>query len=367
MRIAIVVPYVWQVRGNRLAFSLAKELAAHHDVVVLVEAIHDRIIDDVRRQLSPAALWFLRRTRSTSVSNRKLLARQLSRGGDRRISQSLREFHVGSPLDWVVSFANEGHWVGDYVSRWQASNRPRTALVMMDPIDQIFLLARDRPNPRVREFLLPLYPILHQIEAGRIRRFDRLFSISRWISELCVSLYGRRPMASLAAVDAEVFRPLPGIDGSPPYIAVPTVSIGPVEEPLLRSLFENGLPLVTYGPRAIQGIPHRGYLPDPELVSFLNGARLTLFLFDYEGLGLVPLESLAVGTPVVTQPKGGPLAELSENRFVRFADDPATLLSHCRRLLDEPKTSGLVNEVRSGIGDHFVSEVALRWARNLES
>lgn len=367
MRIAIVVPWVWQVRGNRLAFSLAKGLAAHEEVVVFVELIQERIIDEVRRQLSPAELRFLRTTWSGRVKNWRLLVRQLARAGDSRISQKLRQEHAGSPFDWVICFANEGHWIGQYVSRWSVARRPRTGLVMMDPIDQIFLLARDRPNPGLRKLFTPLYPMLHRREASRIESFDRLFSISRWVSQLCVSLYGREPAASLAAVDAELFRPSIHVDGAKPYIAVPTVSVGPKEAPLLRSLFESGLPLITYGPRGLPGIPHRGFLSDPDLVSFLQGARLTLFLFDYEGLGLVPIESLAVGTPVVTQPRGGPWAELSGNRFVRFADDPAAVLSHCQSLLSDPKTISSVGEIRSSVTDLFASEVSIRWMKNLES
>lgn len=367
MRIAVVVPYVWRVHGNRLAFSLARGLAASHEVTVYVEALQDRINDEVRNQLAPASLRFLRTTRAEGVTNWQLLVRQLARGGDRRISKALRHDHEASRYDWIVNFANEGHWIGSYVSAWEGRTRPRTGLVMMDPIDQVFLLARERPNRRLRELLMPLYPILHQIEAHRIQQFDRLFSISGWVSQLCTFLYGITPAASLAAVDGDLFQPSPRVDTANPYIAVPTVSVGPEEEKTLRFLFDDGLPLVTYGPRAVQGIPHRGFLPEVELVPFLQGARVTLFVFDYEGLGLVPLESLAVGTPVVTQPKGGPLAELSGNRFVRFAGDPLSMSNQCKSLLEEPKTSNLASEVRSTVSDYFAPTVAARWARYLES
>jgi hypothetical protein len=237
----------------------------------------------------------------------------------------------------------------------------------MDPMDQVFLLARERPHPRLRELLSPLYPALRQMEAQRIRRFDRLFSISRWVSQLCAFLYGLTPVASLAAVDGELFQPPNQIDNSNPYIAVPTISVGTDGETTLRRLFESGLPLVTYGPRAIPGVPHRGFLPESELVSFLQRARLTLFVFDYEGLGLVPLESLAVGTPVVTQPKGGPLVELSGNRFVRFASDLSGMLNECNSLMSAPKTDNLVSEARSTVSEYFAPVVATRWARYLES
>lgn len=48
-----------------------------------------------------------------------------------------------------------------------------------------------------------------------------------------------------------------------------------------------------------------GYVPDDQLPVLYSSADVTLFTSNYEGFGLVFLESLAAGTPVVGAPVGG--------------------------------------------------------------
>jgi len=47
-------------------------------------------------------------------------------------------------------------------------------------------------------------------------------------------------------------------------------------------------------------------IPTPELVKLYGNARLTLFIFNQEPFGYVPVESLAAGTPVLTLNEQGP-------------------------------------------------------------
>jgi glycosyltransferase involved in cell wall biosynthesis len=366
LRIAVVVPIIKRVHGNRLSLCLARELSRAHDVTVYTETALESIVPEVQKQVAPAGFRVLRTTINPRLSNLELLRRQLQRGPDRRISNALIADHRTNAFDWIVVFADEGHWIADYVSSWSGSKRPRTALVLMDPIEQIFLLSRDRPFVAARHLMMPLYPPLHWIESLRIREFDNVYSISRWTSELSSFLYGIGPTISLAAVDADLFKCPSGIDDSEPYVAVPTVSLRPADDKLVTDISRRGIPVVTFGPRGIPGIPHRGFLSDSELVSFLAGARSTLFLFDYEGLGLLPLESLAVGTPVITLPDGGPFVELRDNPFVQFADDEGSLAQLCEQSLGKSRSARDCNQIRSSVRDYFASAVAVRWSRTLD-
>jgi len=366
VRVAIVVPLIKKVHGNRLSFCLARGLARSNEVTVYAETALDRLVPEVEKQVAPAGFRALRTTSSPRSTNLELLSHQLRRGPDRRLSDCLHADHRTKPFDWVVVFANEGHWIASYVASWSESNRPRTALALLDPIEQIFLLARDRPLPIARQLLMPLYPVLHRIESQRIRRFDRVFPISRWVSELGSFLYGITPADSLAALDSDLFTPPAQVDDSTPYVAVPTMSLRPSDGDLVRAVARGGIPLTTFGPKEVSGVPHRGFLPDRELVSFLAGARATLFLFDYEALGLLPLESLAVGTPVVTLPSGGPFIELRENPFVSFANDVEGLTRLCNRFLREPRAVRDPDRIRASVREYFASEVSVRWARSLE-
>lgn len=365
MRIAVVVPVVKRVQGNRLAFSLSRALARSHDVTVYTETAFDGIVAEVERQVAPARYRALRVTSSDRLSNLNLFLRQLRRGPDRRISDALRADHRAKPFDAVVVFANEGHWVAEYLAAWTEPARPTTVLVLMDPIEQVFLLARDRPFAKARQLFVPFYSALHAMESRRVHSFDLVFSISRWVAELASFLYGIATLEPVAAVDAELFQCSAPIDDATPYVAVPTASLRPSDRGLLARLYQQGVPLVTCGTRAVPGIPHRGFLPDSELVTFLAGARSTLFLFDYEGLGLLPLESLAVGTPVVTLPHGGPFRELQNNPFVRFGDDAETLARLCKESLGYRRSGREPERIRASIGSYFADEVAARWGRVL--
>ena len=50
-------------------------------------------------------------------------------------------------------------------------------------------------------------------------------------------------------------------------------------------------------------IIYKEYLSGRDLVKLYNAADLTIYLSDYEGFGLPPLESIACGTPVITSRK----------------------------------------------------------------
>jgi len=50
-------------------------------------------------------------------------------------------------------------------------------------------------------------------------------------------------------------------------------------------------------------IVRQEYLPGKDLIKLYNAADLTIYLSDYEGFGLPPLESIACGTPVITSKK----------------------------------------------------------------
>jgi phosphatidylinositol alpha-1,6-mannosyltransferase len=60
-----------------------------------------------------------------------------------------------------------------------------------------------------------------------------------------------------------------------------------------------------------------GYVPDDELPLLYASADVTLFTSNYEGFGLVFLESLASGTPVIGTRVGG-IPDLVENGVTGF-------------------------------------------------
>jgi glycosyltransferase involved in cell wall biosynthesis len=99
---------------------------------------------------------------------------------------------------------------------------------------------------------------------------------------------------------------------------------------------------------AIAASPHRdrivrlGSIPDADRWGLLRGATVVAYPSIYEGFGLVPLEAMAVGTPVVATDVGaigevvGDAAELVAPR------DPEALASALARVLDDDDRQRLV-------------------------
>lgn len=362
MKIAVVTPYVARVFGNRAAFAVARELAREHEVTVHAHTVDQRVLGEVERLLAPAKFTALHTTSIRCLSMSRLLWWQLSRGSDRALARALEQEHARAPLDVVIVVADEGHWLGGYVRQWSARTKPITVLCVLELLDHSFLLGYDRPWANLRRLAAPVYPLVHAMEARRLAAFDRLTSISRWTSELLDYLYGLPSAASLAVYDDRLFQ-ISGSAAVPegaPYLAVPTAALDARSSPVIARLHANGVPLRTFGPRPVPGVPHEGFLADEEMVRLLAGARATLFLFDYEALGLLPIESLAVGTPVITYPRQGPHAEHWNNPNVRFATSYPEIRATAQELLERPKDRPTIEACERSVAEYRPAAVVSR-------
>lgn len=338
MRIAIVTPLVTRVFGNRCAFVIARELARSHDVTLMAHSVSEDIVPEVRRQIGAARLDCIRTIPPARQNMGRLFYWQLTRGADRALAGRLRRGTDAGAFDAVVVFADEGHWIGPYLANWPPAERPVTAVCLLELVDHPFLLRATRPNPTLRRLAMPAYPLVHFLEAGRLRSFDLRFGTSRWASTQAEYLYGEPTDGELSAYDDSLFSPPETPVPGEPYLALPTASLDARGLSAVRQLTSSGIRLVAFGPQAAPGAENRGYLSDSEMVELLRSARGTLILFDYEALGLMPIESLATGTPVITEPHQGPLLEHRGNPFVQFATDHPSRLAACRQLLTQAKT-----------------------------
>ncbi len=340
-RFVVVVPLLEEIQGNRHALAIAAELARTFDVSVVAWSATRGAVDDARR-LAPGVsveALHLRPPRGRRMS--RFLISQFRRRLDREVASYLLRSHQERPIAHILVGGNEGHWLAEYVRAWPGgpAGRPSVSVLILDLVDGVYLLRHNRPYPIIRELLAPLHALLHWCERERLRLFDQRFVNSRWTASLLEALYGWTPDGNLACIDTRTFGPGPVVsEGTSGYLALPTASLGGHDPALARRLRADGVPLVAYGPRSLEGVDYRGFLEEPELVRLLQTARATLFLFDYEALGMIPLESLACGTPVITRPEQGPGLELRGNPGVRFFRTYPELLRACRELLTHPPT-----------------------------
>ena len=86
----------------------------------------------------------------------------------------------------------------------------------------------------------------------------------------------------------------------------------------VRMLLDTGLPITMFGSKSAGWVMKRlqlhrypnahllGYVTDPELCDLYSNARFVAFPFTEEPFGLIPLESMACGTPILTYNDQGP-------------------------------------------------------------
>jgi hypothetical protein len=358
VRLAVVTPYVASVLGNRGAFVIARELAQSHDVTVFAHTVSSRILEEVRSLVAPARLDVLHTPSIPPAGMGRLLWLQLVRGPDRSLARRLQAAHEQAPLDGIFVRSDEGHWIGTSVREWATTNRPVTVLGVLELIDHPFLLRRDRGYPALRSLTAPVYPWMHRIEADRLRSFDALVTNSRWTTTLLGYLYGLPVAGEVDAYDDARFTPGAAPSSVDPYVAVPTASLDARTVPWVERLAQDRVPLRLYGPRTGGSVATEGFLPEPRMIDLIRGARATLFLFDYEAFGLIPVESLALGTPVITLPKQAPYEEHRSNPNVRFVRSYPEALAACREALRSPKTSATTSGCQASVARYRPSVAA---------
>jgi glycosyltransferase involved in cell wall biosynthesis len=102
---------------------------------------------------------------------------------------------------------------------------------------------------------------------------------------------------------------------------VPLVIAAKMNEPSERAFFEEAI-----RPALGNGIEYVGEVGHEEKVRLLQGARATLFPIEWEEpAGLVPLESMACGTPVVATRRGAMPEVVRDGVSGLVVDGPAEL------------------------------------------
>jgi len=330
-----VAPWLHGILGHRIDLNLARELANRGARVdFFSEWIDQPSVDPVKAALGRATLRLGRAVPSDRTSYAKFARVQYSRSLDRRVAERIAALHAETPYDVVYLIANESHWLPTYVRKRLSKPRPVVAVNVRNIVEDPFMLGYERPWKLLRTLLSPLYPLIHQVEVQRLRQFDTVFSNSDWTSILLDYFYGIRDSPVLSMVDGGFYETPLAVTGteSESYVAVPTAALDRSGERLVREISESVPNLRTFGKRSVAGVPHAGFLLDAELAPFLANATASLVIFDYETLGLLPLESLAAGTPVATLSKQGVRVALKGNPHVRFGESAQELVSAIREL-----------------------------------
>jgi len=294
---------------------------------------------------------------------------------------------------YVVSWARDALWGlnrRDIERVLRGTNGLRINISMTTAIDADVWLIQSRPlglglDAMRREVNLPLRVALgaanpfvgrldlhHVIDAGsRVReRYSSTRHVGDWFGEQGLPVKKVLPMYYRPTIHRTTTHP------SRDYIFV---YVGKeTDSTALRMLLDTGLPITMFGSKSVGWVVKSlhlerypqarllGYVTDEELSDYYSNARFVAFPFTEEPFGLVPLEAMACGTPVLTYGQQGPGETVLDGRtgwlvpsreeFVRRAvelwNDGAPSSLMVERCLEQARTYHL-DTIRSG-WDHLI-------------
>lgn len=357
-KIAIVIPTITTISGNRTAFLLAKELNTYMPCVLICYEIEESQIKIVENLLSPVHLFYKKKLKNGEYSKAKGLKDQFLRKRDRDLSKFILQKNY---FDVVLIISNEGKYLSNYLKK--KNLEIITAISIMEMNDH-FLFVPYRNKKRLITYRQTLfsffYGVLRYFERERFLSFDLIFANSTWTAILFQYLYNINVVSNIIMIDNRLFKPVETRKFLDKFIAVPTVSLeGDIfGQQIVTKLVSDGIPIVSYGGFKIDNIPYLGYLNTNDMIQLLSDANGTLFLFDYEALGLVPFESLACGTKVITYNIQGPASELRDNNNVFFCNNYSEIKDACLTILNEDKDKGSIKNCVNSVSKYFPENTA---------
>jgi glycosyltransferase involved in cell wall biosynthesis len=179
----------------------------------------------------------------------------------------------------------------------------------------------------------PLASRLRRWDRDSARRVDRFIANSTYVQERIRAYYGREVDAVIPPpVDTDFYTP--GNEAPGEYFLIVSALVPYKRIDLALGAFRgrrDNLLVVGAGPSeaglrrmAPANVRFLGWLPDEELRRLYRGCRATI-LPGVEDFGIVPLESMSCGRPVVALARGGVLDTVKDAESGVLFDEPSPL------------------------------------------
>ena len=342
IKIAVVIPYIHRIEGNKIALLLASQLVKEgNDVSLIIWKIKSSIYENLIKKYPGLKIKYHKKMRRGKFGVIFAIKYQLLKGVDRRLSNMILKEDKSSMFDFVIVPSNEGKWIAQYIKKNELIEKPITMVTIMELHENGMLMYHRKKALKIASFLFyPIFFILQIFEDKRIKSFDIITVISKWTSHSLSYFYGINSSVETIFYDPETFNKVQYEHNNVNrYIAVPTVSITEKHKKIIQKLINNGINIIAFGRRKIDTENYLGFVSDEKLRDILTNASATLFLFDYEAFGLIPLESLICGTPVITEAKLGVFPEYNGCPDVHFAEEYEDIKILCNSFLNSEKTT----------------------------
>ncbi len=342
LKIAVVLPYLHKIEGNKPALTLISQLIeVGNEVTLITWKIKSSIYENLIKNNPNMKIEYHKKIKEGKFGILFAIRYQLLKGIDHKLSNIILNKKVSSNFDFVIVPSNEGKWIGHYIRNAKISKKPITMITIMELHENGMFLYQRKKHLKIASLLFyPIFFILQFFEDKRIKSFDIIAANSKWTSHALSYFYGLNSQIEMIFYDPEVFKvhyEYRNIENK--YIAVSTVSINENHKKIIQKLIDDGINIMAFGSRKIDSDKYLGYVTDEKVREILTNASATLFLFDYEAFGLIPLESLICGTPVITEAKLGVYTEYNSCPDVYFAEEYEDIKTLCKQFLDSEKTS----------------------------
>ena len=342
VKIAIIIPYLHKVEGNKPALTLISQFIKRgYSVTLITWKIKSSIYEQLSKNIQNLQIKYHKKIKEGKFGILFAIKYQLLKGVDRKLSNLILNDDESSRFDFVIVPANEGKWVGQYVEKSKINKKPITMITIMELHENGIFLYQRKGVIKIISFLFyPIFFILQFYEGKRLRSFDIITANSKWTAQSLSYFYGLNSQIEMISYDPEVFKIQYEYENiEKRYIAIPTVSITEKHKQIIQQLLKDGINIIAFGSRKIDTEKYLGFVSDEKLREILTNASATLFLFDYEAFGLIPLESLICGTPVITEPKLGVFAEYNDCPDVHFTEKYEEIKKLCNSFLNSEKSS----------------------------
>jgi len=113
-----------------------------------------------------------------------------------------------------------------------------------------------------------------------------------------------------------------------------------------------------------------GWIPHDELPEYLNRMRLLVLPSDYEGLGVITLEAMACGTPVLAPPVGGVVDVVidGETGFIMKDNSPDCISRNVIRAMKHPSLDRISQNAHEFVKKGYTFKaVQERWSKLIVS
>ena len=306
---------------------------------------------------------------------------------------------IRRPRDEIPSYV--GSWARDAI--WglnrrdieralQSTDGIRVNVSMTTAIDADVWLIQSRPlgpaleamrhevNTPLRVALTAANPFVgrmdlrHLLDAGRRarERYTTTQHVADWFESKGLSVKGVMPMYYRPTIRPSTQRP------TRDYIFV---YVGKeTDTTALRKLLETGLPVTMFGSKSAswvtKGLGHQnfpnarllGHVSDRELCDLYSNARFTAFPFTEEPFGLIPLESMACGTPVLTYGMQGPGESVLDGRTGWLVRTPEEFVRRAVEIWNDGfPTAHMVNRCLLRARGYHLDSVGDGWHKLIET